>query len=176
MKIEDFVKDILTRTYNGEIQWRETNLSEEGYADGWRGRLGECELTFSQRGIIQFLTPTSENWYSATLNKFWSGMLGKAVSNNTIEYFEEKLDEAYNWFDKKIIVNRVRCIDNYDGMDLEINKIYDIIPDKLAERENLIRVTDESGTEHLYPGCYFIAADVEVDDVPKSYGYQETEW
>ncbi|GAB61675.1 MAG: hypothetical protein DWB56_15195 [Candidatus Jettenia sp.] len=48
------------------------------------------------------------------------------------------------------------CIGNKDCEDLEIRKIYQILPDDDAEREGYIRVVDESGEDYLYPQSYFI--------------------
>ncbi|WP_347275433.1 hypothetical protein [Candidatus Kuenenia sp.] len=48
------------------------------------------------------------------------------------------------------------CIGNKDCEDLEIRKIYQILPDGDAEKEGFIRVIDESGEDYLYPQSYFI--------------------
>ena len=49
------------------------------------------------------------------------------------------------------------CIGNKDCEDLEIRKIYQVLPDDDAEKEGYIRVIDESGEDYLYPQSYFIA-------------------
>jgi hypothetical protein len=48
------------------------------------------------------------------------------------------------------------CIDN-EGYEasLEIRKLYEVIPDKEAERHNQVRVIDESGEDYLYPSRFF---------------------
>jgi hypothetical protein len=50
-----------------------------------------------------------------------------------------------------------------DMNDLELRKLYQVIPDEKAETENYIRVIDESGEDYLYPkDCFAIV------DFPKS--------
>lgn len=48
------------------------------------------------------------------------------------------------------------CIDNdsYEA-SLEIRKIYEVLPDRIAKRHQQIRVIDESGEDYLYPANYF---------------------
>ena len=48
------------------------------------------------------------------------------------------------------------CVKNDDCEDLELRKVYRILPDKRAEKEGYIRVIDESGEDYLYPQSYFI--------------------
>ena len=48
------------------------------------------------------------------------------------------------------------CVENRDyEASLEIRKIYEVLPDKLAEKHHQIRVKDESGEDYLYPEKYF---------------------
>jgi len=48
------------------------------------------------------------------------------------------------------------CINNTDNsVDLDLYKVYRIIPDKDAEAEGLVRVVDESGEDYLYPQGWF---------------------
>lgn len=49
----------------------------------------------------------------------------------------------------------VVCIKNDDCEDLEIRKIYQVLPDEKAAEDNYIRVIDESGEDYLYPASYF---------------------
>lgn len=49
----------------------------------------------------------------------------------------------------------VLCIRNEECDDLEERKIYQVVPDKKAEREGYLRVIDESGEDYLYPETYF---------------------
>jgi len=48
------------------------------------------------------------------------------------------------------------CIDNqgYEA-SLEIRKLYEVLPDKTAEKYHRIRVIDESGEDYLYPENFF---------------------
>ena len=48
------------------------------------------------------------------------------------------------------------CVKNDECEDLELRKIYQVLPDKRAEREGYIRVVDESGEDYLYPESYFV--------------------
>lgn len=45
---------------------------------------------------------------------------------------------------------------------LEARKLYDVVPDPLAERHGMIRVVDESGEDYLYPKSYFLELAPEV--------------
>ena len=47
------------------------------------------------------------------------------------------------------------CISNQDCDDLELLKVYQVVPDRSAAKDNYIRVIDESGEDYLYPGDYF---------------------
>ncbi len=49
----------------------------------------------------------------------------------------------------------VLCIKNNDCDDLEISKIYEILPDENAVEDKYIRIIDESGEDYLYPANYF---------------------
>ena len=44
--------------------------------------------------------------------------------------------------------------------DLEMRKIYRVVPDESAEKEGHLRVVDESGDDYLYPTNYFVSIDV----------------
>ncbi len=48
------------------------------------------------------------------------------------------------------------CVNNdeYEA-SLELRKLYEIIPDKEAEKHNQVRIIDESGEDYLYPSDYF---------------------
>ena len=51
----------------------------------------------------------------------------------------------------------VVCIRNKDCGDLEVRKIYQVLPDKAAAEDGYIRVIDESGEDYLYPASYFFS-------------------
>lgn len=49
------------------------------------------------------------------------------------------------------------CIDNTDyKASLIIRKIYEVIPDERAEKDDFFRVIDESGEDYLYHRSHFI--------------------
>jgi len=50
----------------------------------------------------------------------------------------------------------VLCLSNRSfEAALEPGKIYQVLPDPEAEREDLLRVVDESGEDYLYPKAMF---------------------
>ena len=55
----------------------------------------------------------------------------------------------------------VVCVRN-DGYEasLERNKIYTVVPDRKAERDGEIRVSDESGEDYLFAADRFVKIDV----------------
>jgi len=50
----------------------------------------------------------------------------------------------------------VICIRNEGSEDLEVGKVYQVLPDESAARDDYIRVIDESGEDYLYPAAYFV--------------------
>jgi hypothetical protein len=52
------------------------------------------------------------------------------------------------------------CVKNDDCEDIELRKIYKMIPDKRASQEGYIRIVDESGEDYLYPESYFLIIDL----------------
>ena len=51
----------------------------------------------------------------------------------------------------------VICIGNKGyAASLELRKIYQVIPDRVAAKLHQIRVIDESGEDYLYPVGYFV--------------------
>ena len=52
------------------------------------------------------------------------------------------------------------CVENRDCEDLEKRKIYQMLPDKDAEKDGYIRIVDESGEDYLYPQSYFILVNL----------------
>lgn len=53
------------------------------------------------------------------------------------------------------------CINNENySASLEKRKIYQIISDRGAAEQNLIRVIDESGEDYLYPNNYFVVIEL----------------
>lgn len=50
----------------------------------------------------------------------------------------------------------VLCIRDDDCEDLEVRKVYRILPDSAAAKDGYVRIVDESGEDYLYPKSYFI--------------------
>lgn len=48
------------------------------------------------------------------------------------------------------------CIQNQGCEDLELGKVYRVLPDESAAQEDYLRVIDESGEDYLYPADYFV--------------------
>jgi hypothetical protein len=51
------------------------------------------------------------------------------------------------------------CIANDHCDDLQIWKIYRVLPDPDAANEDYLRVVDESGEDYLYPSSRFIVVE-----------------
>ncbi|MBI2001347.1 MAG: hypothetical protein A3G35_17145 [candidate division NC10 bacterium RIFCSPLOWO2_12_FULL_66_18] len=52
------------------------------------------------------------------------------------------------------------CVDNTDyRASLILGKVYRIIPDSKAAKDDLIRIVDESGEDYLYHKSYFVFVD-----------------
>ena len=54
----------------------------------------------------------------------------------------------------------VICLRNEDSEDLQLGKVYRVLEDKVAARDNYIRVVDESGEDYLYPASFFVAIEL----------------
>ena len=48
------------------------------------------------------------------------------------------------------------CVGNKDCDDLEKGKIYRVLPDARAKRDDFLRVVDEPGEDYLYPESHFV--------------------
>ncbi|HEY0376780.1 MAG TPA: hypothetical protein VGC87_07475 [Pyrinomonadaceae bacterium] len=57
----------------------------------------------------------------------------------------------------------VVCVRNEDCEDLELRKIYRVLPDEAAAGDDLRRVVDESGEDYLYPADYFLPIELSKD-------------
>ena len=51
---------------------------------------------------------------------------------------------------RKQEIKFVVCITDSEP-DLEVRKIYQVVPDERAEKEGHLRIIDESGEDYLYP-------------------------
>ena len=52
------------------------------------------------------------------------------------------------------------CIHGAD--DLEPRKVYQVLPDRAAMREDCVRVIGDSGEDYLYPAEYFVPLKLPV--------------
>lgn len=57
----------------------------------------------------------------------------------------------------------VVCVRNEGCEDLELRKIYRVLPDEAAAEDGYIRVVDESGEDYLYPAVYFLTIELSKD-------------
>jgi len=64
---------------------------------------------------------------------------------------------------KKTEQRFVVCVCNEDCEDLELRKLYQILPDEAAAEDGYIRVIDESGEDYLYPADYFLPIELSKD-------------
>ena len=52
------------------------------------------------------------------------------------------------------------CIDNSDyKASLIAGKVYRVLPDQRAAKDDLVRITDESGEDYLYHRSHFVFVD-----------------
>lgn len=54
----------------------------------------------------------------------------------------------------------VICVRNSGAEDLELRKLYQVVPDEEAARDGYLRVIDESGEDYLYPAEFFVAVEL----------------
>jgi hypothetical protein len=52
------------------------------------------------------------------------------------------------------------CTSNQDCEDLQLLKVYPILPDRNATAEGYVRVIDDSGEDYLYPDNYFMVIEL----------------
>ncbi len=80
----------------------------------------------------------------------------------------------------KVTPQFVLCVQNEGCDDLELRKVYQVLPDARATEEGYTRVIDESGEDYLYPSACFlpialpdaVALDLSVAAHPQSHaGY-----
>ena len=52
------------------------------------------------------------------------------------------------------------CVDNVDyEVDLILGKVYSILPDAKAAKDDFVRIVDESGEDYLYHKSHFVFVD-----------------
>jgi hypothetical protein len=64
---------------------------------------------------------------------------------------------------KKEEARFVVCVRNKGCEDLELRKIYKVLPDDAAAADDYVRVIDESGEDYLYPAGYFLPIELSQD-------------
>jgi len=52
------------------------------------------------------------------------------------------------------------CVSNEGCDDLQIWKLYRVMPDESAARDHFLRVVDESGEDYLYPAQRFVVVEL----------------
>jgi hypothetical protein len=52
------------------------------------------------------------------------------------------------------------CIDSGANDDLQVRRLYRVIPDPAAARSDYVRVVDDSGEDYLYPASCFIPLEL----------------
>jgi len=57
-------------------------------------------------------------------------------------------------------VNFAICISRTRDDDLEVGKVYQVLPDTKAPEVGCLRVIDESGEDYLYPANRFMILDL----------------
>ena len=52
------------------------------------------------------------------------------------------------------------CVQAEENEDLQVRKVYAVLPDDLARRRGHLRVVDESGEDYLYPADSFVLLEL----------------
>lgn len=60
---------------------------------------------------------------------------------------------------KKDEIKFAVCINDSEP-DLELRKVYKVLPDAAAARDHHLRIIDESGEDYLYPASFFVFVEV----------------
>ncbi len=68
---------------------------------------------------------------------------------------------------KKVKRRFAVCLSNEGCDDLELKKLYAVLPDEKAAREGFLRVIDESGEDYLYPQSRFLVVEFTRDEEKK---------
>lgn len=56
------------------------------------------------------------------------------------------------------------CVNNADyAASLIVRKIYEVLPDEEAAKDDFIRVIDESGEDYLYHRSHFVLVDLPAE-------------
>lgn len=54
----------------------------------------------------------------------------------------------------------VLCINNQNEDDLTLFKVYQVLIDDSANKDNYLRIIDDSGEDYLYSASYFIVIEL----------------
>ncbi len=61
-------------------------------------------------------------------------------------------------------IHFVICLDNTDyEASLIVRKMYEVIPDPQAEKDDMLRVIDESGEDYLFEASRFISIELPAE-------------
>ena len=60
---------------------------------------------------------------------------------------------------KKNEIKFAVCINDSEP-DLELRKVYKVLPDEAAAKDHHLRIIDESGEDYLYPASFFVFVKV----------------
>jgi len=52
------------------------------------------------------------------------------------------------------------CVQAEEDEDLQVRKLYEVLPDELAAQRGHLRVVDDSGEDYLYPAGSFVLLDL----------------
>ncbi len=58
---------------------------------------------------------------------------------------------------RKVNPRFVICVRNQDCDDLQLGKVYQVLPDSAAARDGYFRIVDDSQEDYLYPARMFVA-------------------
>lgn len=61
---------------------------------------------------------------------------------------------------KKARICYAICVRTEGAEDLEVRKVYRVLPDESASARGHLRVVDESGEDYLYPADWFVTVEV----------------
>lgn len=64
---------------------------------------------------------------------------------------------------KKTTGRYVICVRTEGADDLEVRKLYRVLPDDSASARGHLRIIDESGEDYLYPEEWFVTIEVPED-------------
>ncbi len=67
---------------------------------------------------------------------------------------------------KKSKGHYVVCVRAEGAEDLEVRKLYRVLPDESASARGHLRIVDESGEDYLYPMEWFVTVEVPEEAEP----------